>query len=78
MCLATVYVERPSGAEEVMREVAWVQPEADGLRLVTLMGESQLLQAEILRIDLLHSRILLRDVGQPAAPSSLPDGSPLT
>jgi predicted RNA-binding protein len=44
-----------------MEDVVWVQPEGGGLRLVTLMGQSRLLQAEIMSIDLLHSSIVLQE-----------------
>jgi predicted RNA-binding protein len=60
MCLATVYVQNGELKEEVMRDVAWVEPQGCELRLVGLMGESSLLQAEILHIDLLHSSITVQ------------------
>lgn len=59
MCLATVYVEIAGQREEVMRDVTWVEPTGSGLRLVTLFGESRLLQAELVSVDLLHSSIVL-------------------
>jgi predicted RNA-binding protein len=60
VCLATVYVDSEGQKEEVMRDVAWVEPNGSGLRLVSLMGESRLLQARIISIDLLHSSINLQ------------------
>jgi predicted RNA-binding protein len=59
VCLATVYVEIAGQREEVMRDVTWVEPTSSGLRLVTLFGESRLLQAELVSVDLLHSSIVL-------------------
>lgn len=43
-----------------MRDVVWVEPNDSGLRLVSLMGESRLLQARIISIDLLNSSIVLQ------------------
>jgi predicted RNA-binding protein len=60
MCLATVYVEDDGQREEVMEDVAWVQPQSGGLQLITLLGESRLIQAEIKSIDLMDSSIVLK------------------
>ena len=59
MCLATVYVENDSQQEEVMQDVAWIRPQGGGLQLISFMGESRLLQAEIKSIDLVNSSIVL-------------------
>lgn len=59
MCLATVYVERNGEQEEVMHDVAWIRPEGRGLRLIGLMGENRLVQAQIKDIDLMKSSIVL-------------------
>jgi predicted RNA-binding protein len=60
VCLAAVYVQNGGRQEEVMRDVAWVEPDGCSLRLVTLMGESKWLEARIVRIDLLNSSIILQ------------------
>ena len=60
MCLATVYIESNGQKEEVMHDVAWINPESRGLQLTTLMGESRLFQAEIKSIDLMNGSIVLR------------------
>jgi len=60
VCLATVYVERDGQEEEVMRDVAWIKREGGRLQLVTLMGETQVFQAEIKGIDLMKSLIVLQ------------------
>jgi predicted RNA-binding protein len=61
MCLATVYVEDDDGRrEQVMQDVAWIQPTGGGLQLTTLLGESRLLQAQIESIDLMKSTIILK------------------
>lgn len=59
MCLATVYVEDDGQKEEVMQDVAWIRPQSGGLQLISFMGESRLLQAEIKSIDLVNSSIVL-------------------
>jgi len=59
MCLATVYVEDDGQKEEVMQDVAWIRPQSGGLQLISFMGESRLLQAEIKSIDLVNSSIIL-------------------
>ena len=59
MCLATVYVENDNQKEELMQDVAWVESGSSGLQVISFMGESRLLQAEIKSIDLVHSSIVL-------------------
>jgi predicted RNA-binding protein len=59
MCLATVYVENGNQKEELMQDVAWVESGSSGLRVISFMGESRLLQAEIKSIDLVNSSIVL-------------------
>ena len=62
MCLATVYVDKNGQREEVMHDVAWIKPEGRGLRLISFIGESRLVQAEIKDIDLVKSSIVLEGV----------------
>ena len=57
--MATVYVERNGEKEEVMQDVGWIKPEAGGVRLIGLMGESRLVQARIKDINLMSSSIIL-------------------
>jgi predicted RNA-binding protein len=59
MCLATVYVENDGQRQEVMRDVARIRCQGGHLQLVTLMRESQLLDARIKSIDLMNSSIIL-------------------
>ena len=70
MCLATVYVENDGQREEVMQDVAWIKPANGGLQLITLLGESKLLQAHIESIDLMNSLIVLRRMA--TAPRTVP------
>lgn len=60
MCLATVFIEDDGQKEQVMQDVTWIRLTDDGLQLTTLLGESRLLQAQIERIDLMDSVIVLK------------------
>lgn len=59
MCLATVYVDCDGHREEVMRDVARIEPEGDQLMLIGFLGEEKLLHSRIKSIDLLNSAIVL-------------------
>ena len=59
MCLATVYIDNNGRKEEVMHDVAWIESESHGLRLVTLLGEARLFQSKIKSIDLVNGSIVL-------------------
>jgi predicted RNA-binding protein len=59
MCLATAYVEDDGQREEVMQDVAWIEPENGGLQLITFLGESRLFQAKIKSVDLMNGSIVL-------------------
>ena len=71
MCLATVYLERDGDREEVMHDVAWINPGKRGLKLTTLLGESRMFRAQIQSIDLMRGSIVLKET--PAG--SLPMGN---
>jgi predicted RNA-binding protein len=71
VCLATVYVETAGEREEVMHDVAWIRPQSGGLQLITFLGESRLLQAEIKSVDLVNGRIILEEGG--GYPLELPE-----
>ena len=60
MCLATVYIEEDGQREEVMQDVAWIEPANGGLELITLLGERKSFQAQIERIDLMNGLIVLK------------------
>jgi predicted RNA-binding protein len=62
MCLATVYIEDDGQREQVMQDVAWIEPANGGLQLVTLLGERKSFQARIERIDLMNSLIVLKRI----------------
>ena len=64
MCLATVYIDKNGQKEEVMRDVAWIEPESRGLLLIGFLGEKKLVQTRIKSIDLLNSSIVLEGAGE--------------
>lgn len=77
MCLATVYVESDGQKREVMRDVAWINPESHGLRLTTLIGESRMFQAQIRSIDLMSGSIVLHETTADSLSQSSPQaGAP--
>jgi predicted RNA-binding protein len=59
MCLAAVYIDNNGQKEEVMRDVAWIEPESRGVLLISFLGERQLFQTRIKSIDLVHGSIVL-------------------
>ena len=59
MCLATVYIDSNDQEKEVMRDVAWIEPESQGVLLISFLGERQLFHTRIKSIDLLHGSIVL-------------------
>ncbi len=69
MCLATVYVDNDGQKEEVMRDVAWIEPESQGVLLISFLGERQLFHARIKSIDLMHSSIVLENVSPDTGPA---------
>jgi predicted RNA-binding protein len=60
MCLATVYIEDDGQREQVMQDVAWIEPANGGLQLITLLGERKSFQACIESIDLINGLIVLK------------------
>ncbi len=67
MCLATVYMEEDGQKKEVMRDVARIEPNRDGLHLLTLIGEGKQFHAKIKSIDMMDSLIVLeRTAGEPS------------
>jgi predicted RNA-binding protein len=78
MCLATVYIEDDGQREQVMQDVAWIEPANGGLQLITLLGERKSLEARIERIDLVNSLIVLKRMTAdcPGRPSDDYKGKP--
>lgn len=63
MCESSVFVRKSgSNAEELLTEdVARVVPEGDQIKVVTLLGDVSKVTGEIVEIDLMAHRIVLRE-----------------
>lgn len=62
MCEAIAYMVK-DGQEEVLLEgVDLVEPEGDGLRLVSIFGEQKVVKAAIKQMSLVDHRILLEAI----------------
>lgn len=59
MCEASAYVLKNGQEELLLSEVDIVEPEGDGLRLVNIFGEQKIIQADILRLNLVDHKIIL-------------------
>ncbi len=59
MCLATAYVESEDHKEEMMRDVAWIGAESQGVVMISFLGERQVSHARIKSVDLVHGTIIL-------------------
>jgi predicted RNA-binding protein len=70
-----VFADHLGSRDEIMCDVAWVEPEEDQLRLISLLGEETLLRGRIKSIDLLDSRIVveLRMEGEGSLPAPGPE-----
>ena len=55
MCQAAVYLD----GEKIMEDVLFVEPGTDGIHLVKLFEPIQIVQATILKIDLMKHKIYL-------------------
>ena len=60
MCQSTAYILKDGKEEELMADVATIIPDGKKLRLVSLFGEEQEIEASIEQINLLGHKILLR------------------
>jgi predicted RNA-binding protein len=61
MCQATVYLD----SEQVMKDVIWLEPTADGYLMRTFFGEPREVKGRMVGIDLLKHRVLLASTDQP-------------
>ncbi len=61
MCESSVFLRRKSGDELVMEDVARVVPEGDEVRVMTLLGDETKVRGEIIEIDLMSHRIVVKE-----------------
>jgi len=73
MCQGTAYLVVGGEKEKVMSEIAWLEPTAEGIRLVRLFGEAQTVAGRLVGVDFLRATILI----EPETGSSGPRASGL-
>jgi predicted RNA-binding protein len=61
MCEANAYILKNGQEELLLSEVDIIEPEGDGLRLVSIFGEQKLIKADIQQINLVNHKIILRE-----------------
>jgi predicted RNA-binding protein len=59
MCEATAYILKNGQEELFLSEVDIIEPEGDGLRLVSIFGEQKVVRADIHRLNLVNHKIIL-------------------
>ncbi|MEW6658927.1 MAG: CooT family nickel-binding protein [Thermodesulfobacteriota bacterium] len=59
MCEAAAYVLRNGQEELLLSDVDLIEPEGDGLRLVNIFGEQKVINAAILRLNLVNHKLVL-------------------
>jgi len=60
MCQSTAYLLKDGKLEELLSEIATIIPEGEKLRLINLFGEERTVDAEIVEINLLEHKLILR------------------
>jgi len=61
MCEASAYLIKDSNKELIMEAVDSVEPEADGLRLVSIFGDQKFIRASIHSLALVDHNIFLKE-----------------
>jgi len=61
MCEANAYLIKDSDKELIMEAVDSVEPEADGLRLVSIFGDQKFIRARIHSLALVDHNIFLEE-----------------
>ena len=59
MCMASVWIRKDTGEENLLKEVAVIKSRGEKLILSTLMGEERSVEAKIEEIDFMNSKVLL-------------------
>ncbi|UCC66512.1 MAG: CooT family nickel-binding protein [Deltaproteobacteria bacterium] len=60
MCQSTAYILKDGKEEELLADIATIIPEGNKLRLISLFGEEEVVEASIQEINLLDHKILLK------------------
>jgi predicted RNA-binding protein len=59
MCEASAYVLRNGQEELLLQDVDIVEPDDEGLRLVSIFGEQMIIKADIQKLNLVNHKIIL-------------------
>ena len=59
MCMASVWIRKDTGEENLLKEVAVIKSRGEKLILSTLLGEERSVEAKIEEIDFMNSKVLL-------------------
>ncbi|MFZ5450624.1 MAG: CooT family nickel-binding protein [Thermodesulfobacteriota bacterium] len=59
MCEAAAYVLKEGQEELLLSDVDIIEPEGDALRLVNIFGEQKVINASILRLNLVNHKVIL-------------------
>jgi predicted RNA-binding protein len=60
MCMASVWIKKNRGEENLLKEVAFIRSKGKKLILSTLLGEEKSVEAKIEEIDFMNSKVLLK------------------
>lgn len=61
MCEANAYLKKEAGDELVMEAVDLVEPDEDGIKLISIFGEQKFLKARIHALSLVDHKIFLKE-----------------
>ncbi len=61
MCEASAYVLRNGQEELLLSEVDILEPEGDSLRLVNIFGEQKIVKADLVLLNLVNHKIILKE-----------------
>jgi len=59
MCEAAAYIIRNGKEELFLEDVDVIEPEGDGLRLVSIFGEQKVIKAAIQSLNLVNHKVIL-------------------
>ena len=60
MCEANAYLLEGNAQKLVMEAVDTIEPQEDGIRLISIFGEQKFLKAQIHSLSLLDNKVFLR------------------
>ncbi len=61
MCEANAYIKKDDKDELVMESVDLVEPDEDGIKLISIFGEQKFLKARIHSLSLVDHKIYLKE-----------------